>query len=181
MSPARINRGDFAAAHHRGMNRNDLAAHFNVSPDTVTRISRELRLPLDNTRRKPTRTPKVDREEVKRLVEGGWSNRNIAQRFDCHIDTITRIRTELGISHAYKGRPLTEERKQVIRQMLDDGWSHAEISRTEGADVETLTRHFPGTAWTKQQQAEHVSALRTLNPHFNRPPKAYDRTIRTAA
>lgn len=125
---------------------------------------------------------KVDRDQVRTLIAQGQPSQLIAERLGCHPDTIRRIRVELGLSHPYRGRPMTEARLHAIWQMLYDGWSHKEIHDTEGADVETIRRYFPGTAWTKQQASEHQAALRLLNPrHFNHHPKAYDRAKYEAA
>lgn len=160
----------FKAAHHQGMHRDELAAHFRIAPSTVTRIRRRLGLPLDPNAKK------INRDQVRRLVEEGHTSRHIAEQLGCNENTISRIRTELGIAHQHRGRPMTEERLHAIWQMLFDGWSHEEIHRTEGADVETIRKYFPGTAWTHQQAGEHQAALRILNPHhFNARPKHYDR------
>lgn len=118
-----------------------------------------------------TRRPKIDRNEFLALNAAGKTLAELAEHFAANPRTISRIRTELGLSHEYLGRPITPERRNRIQQMLDDGWSHAEIHRTEGADPDTIRKHFPGTAWTKQQQAEYVATLRTINPHFNRRPR----------
>lgn len=119
---------------------------------------------------------KIDRDQVKTLITQGHTSRQIAERLGCHEDTIRRIRSEIGLSHPYRGRPMSDTRLHNIWQMLFDGWSHAEIHRTEGADVETLRKYFPGTAWTHREAGEHQAALRILNPrHFNHHPKTYDR------
>ena len=100
---------------------------------------------------------KVDRSELAELTEQGWTVEQIAERFNVHRTTISRIRG----SHGMSTKPtMTPARKEAIESMLGDGWSFAEISRTEGADPETLRRHFPGRAWTNKQRAEHLSTLR---------------------
>jgi DNA invertase Pin-like site-specific DNA recombinase len=174
MTMRRIDRDQFAAAHHQGMTRNDLAEHFGISRDAVTRIRQELGLPLDKPARRH-KAPTIDRQRVKALVEDGWPNTEIAKLLDCHVDSISRIRNELGISHHYRGRTMTPERLARIAGMIADGWPHREITRTEGATPETLNKYFPGTAWTPQQTAEHISALRAVS-HFNRRPSSYDRS-----
>jgi len=103
---------------------------------------------------------KIDREEVRTLVTQGKTSRQIAEQLGCHEDTIRRIRSEVGLSHPYQGRPMTEARMHNIWQMLFDGWSHKEIHASEGVDVTTLRKYFPGTAWTHQQAGEHQAALR---------------------
>ena len=57
---------------------------------------------------------------------------------------------------------LTPEKLAAIEAAIQDGWSHAEISRTIGTTHETIERHFPGSAWTPEQRAEHIRTLRTL-------------------
>ena len=105
---------------------------------------------------------KVDRDHVRRMITQGETTRVIAEQLGCHPDTIRRIRVELGLSHPYRGRPMTEERLHAIWQMLYDGWSHKEIHATEGADVETIRRYFPGTAWTHHEAGEHRAVLRSI-------------------
>lgn len=100
---------------------------------------------------------KIDRAELTRLTADGWTIKQLAEHFNAHPTSISRLRTHLGISP----KPaMTPERKKAIEAMLADEWSFAEISRTEGADVKTLSKHFPGQAWTTQQRAAHLSALR---------------------
>lgn len=171
----KIDRADFASAHHQGLNRKQLAEHFGITPSAVTVIRKELGLPLEPPPPPPVNNArKIDRDEVRRLVEDGWTNRGIAKHFNVHEDSISRVRVELGISHEYRGHPMTPERLERIAGMIADGWSHAEIGRTEGADPETLHKYFPGTAWTTEQRAEYIATLRSVN-HFNRRPKHYDR------
>ena len=110
---------------------------------------------------------KIDREEVRTLVTQGQTSRQIAEHLGCHEDTIRRIRSEVGLSHPYQGRPMTEARMHTIWQMLFDGWSHKEIHASEGVDVTTLRKYFPGTAWTHQQAGEHQALLRRVqNPTY---------------
>lgn len=172
----KISRPAFKAAHDEGLNRLQLAARFGISPGAVTAIRNELGLPLDRPYRPASRPSarKIDRDTVKALIEQGKSNVEIAEHFNCHADSISRIRTELGISHAYLGRPMTETRMLAIWQMLFDGWSHAEIHATEGANVDTIKRYFPGTAWTPEQVSDYARTLRTVNNHFNRRPRTYN-------
>lgn len=177
----RADRTEFATAHHQGLKREDLAARFGITPQAVTRIRRELSLPLDKPRRATTRRPKVDRDDFAALAADGWTTRELCDHYKIHVDTVRRIRRERSIDNHHTGRPMTTERKAVIQGMLDDGWSHAEISRTEGAHIKTLARHFPGTAWTDQQRAAHLSALRKANPHFNRRPRTYNEAKYAAA
>lgn len=103
---------------------------------------------------------KIDRAELTRLTAEGWTLTQLAEHFDAHPTSISRLRSQLGISP----KPtMTPARKAAIQAMFDDGWSFAEISRTEGADVKTLSKHFPGQAWTTQQRAQHLATLRTLH------------------
>lgn len=106
--------------------------------------------------------PKIDRDEVAKLLDLGHTSKKIAERLDCHPDTIRRIRSEIGRSHPYRGRPMTDARALTIWRMLFDGWSHAEIHATEGVDVSTIRHYFPGTAWTHQQAGEYRAVLRSV-------------------
>lgn len=100
---------------------------------------------------------KIDRAELTKLTADGWTVAQLAEHFDAHPTSISRLRTQLGISP----KPaMTPERRARIEAMLADEWSFAEISRTEGADPETLRRHFPGQAWTTTQRAAHLATLR---------------------
>jgi DNA invertase Pin-like site-specific DNA recombinase len=119
-----------------------------------------------------TARKKIDRTEVADLTADGWTINELAEHYAVTPRTISRIRAELGIAHEYLGRPMTEERKAKIQAMVEDGWSHAEIHRTEGADPKTLHKHFPGTAWTEQQRAEHLSTLRKVNDWNGKHRKA---------
>jgi IS30 family transposase len=110
---------------------------------------------------------KVDRDRLAALTADGWTVDQLAEHFSVHPSTISRLRTQLGISQ----KPvMTDDRKQTIAGMIADGWSRAEISRTEGADRETIERYFPGSAWTEKQRAAHLSTLRMENPYFNKHP-----------
>ena len=100
---------------------------------------------------------KIDRAELTRLTAEGWMVKQLAEHFNAHPTSISRLRARLGISTKPS---MTPERRARIEQMLADEWSFAEIGRTEGADPETLRRHFPGRAWNEHQRAQHLSALR---------------------
>lgn len=164
----RINLEALRTAHDNGMtSREQLAEHFGVTPGSITRALRRLDLPL-----RPRGV--VDRQELARLVADGWTLPQLAEHYEVHVRTIGRIKTALGIAAQPPSHPMTPERLAKIRDMLDDGAPHAEIARTLHVDPHTIRKYFPGTAWTKQQHAEHVSALRRLNPHFNRRPAHYD-------
>ena len=100
---------------------------------------------------------KIDRAELTRLTADGWTVAQLAEHFDAHPTSISKLRTSLGISP----KPaMTPERRARISQMLADGWAYREIQRTEGADMETLRKHFPGQGWTPQQSTQHRTALR---------------------
>ena len=102
---------------------------------------------------------KIDRAELTRLTADGLTLNQLAEHFDAHPTSISRLRTRLGISP----KPtMTPERKATIQAMFDDGWPAKEISRTEGADMETLRKHFPGQGWTPRQAQEHTSAIRPI-------------------
>lgn len=112
----------------------------------------------------PART-KVNREEFAELAAKGWTNQQLAERYQVKDVTIWRARKATGTSAPYR---LTPERKQRIAAMIADGWSFEEISRTEGAARDTLHRHFPGKQWTTRQRVEHQAALRKASTyHFN--------------
>jgi IS30 family transposase len=110
---------------------------------------------------------KVDRDTLAALVSQGLTTPQIAERLNVNPATIARHRAALGITTALPR--MTPERRATIEQMLDDEMPFAEIHRTEGAHPDTLRRHFPGRAWTVQQRAAHLSALRTGRPDWNAP------------
>ncbi|QDK01924.1 helix-turn-helix DNA binding domain protein [Arthrobacter phage Vibaki] len=102
---------------------------------------------------------KVDLTELAALVEQGLTTPQLAEHFAVTPSTIARNRKRLGISTECPR--MTPERRATIEAMIEDGMPFAEIHRTEGADPETLRRHFPGRAWTTEQRAAHLAALRT--------------------
>jgi len=110
---------------------------------------------------------KVDRDALAALVDQGLTTPQIAERLKVSQATIARHRAALGITTELPR--MTPERRTRIAAMLDDGMPFAEIHRTEGAHPDTLRQHFPGRAWTTQQRAEHLSALRTGRPDWNAP------------
>lgn len=78
----------------------------------------------------------------------------LAEHYGCNRATIYRTRERLGLEPR---RPrISDERLAKIQQRLSDGWSHAEIARTDGIDPETIRRHFPGTAWDKDERIRHA-------------------------
>lgn len=108
---------------------------------------------------------KIDRAELTRLTADGWSVAQLAEHFGAHPTSISRLRTQLGIST----KPaMTPERRARIQTMFDDGWPAKEIHRTEGADMETLRRHFPGQAWTPRQAQQHTSSIRPIYRRIRR-------------
>jgi len=99
----------------------------------------------------------IDREEVRTRTLNGQSLEQIAHDLGYSVRGISNVRAELGITHP---RMVTPEKLAAIATALQDGWSHAEISRTHNTTHETIERHFPGSAWTPEQRAEHMSTLR---------------------
>lgn len=157
--PARkIDLDELRRLHAEGWHRDELAAHFDVDPNVITTTRRSLGLPLDPPRRSPLagRRPKVDREELARLLEEGWTNAEIARHFDVSGATVTRARRALGVPTHF----LAPEKVARIEEALEDGWSFAEISRTLDVDPETLRRRWPGRSWTKAERIEHTRGLR---------------------
>lgn len=61
-----------------------------------------------------------------------------------------------------RGRPLPQEKLELVGQLLDDGWSFMEITRTHGIHYKALNKYFPGRAWTRQQVSEQGMLVRTL-------------------
>lgn len=115
----------------------------------------------------PGPTPRVDRDEFRRLNEAGWTIAQLAPHFGISPTYVSRLRTKLGIV-APTRLNLTAERLARIERMLNDGASFREIRRTEGADMQTLRVHFPGRGWTPEQSADHLRALRKLTPLIER-------------
>lgn len=105
------------------------------------------------------RRKEIDRNKVRDLTQAGHTAEQIAHTLECSTSSINQIRKQLGITHP---RMLTPEKRAAIEEALSDGWSHAEISRTIGTTHETIERHFPGSAWTHEQRAEHIRTLRTV-------------------
>lgn len=143
--------------HDKGLSREEIAAYFNCAPDRVTEARKLAGLPAST--RHHSKRPRISREEVKNRTEQGQTLAAIAQALDCSVSAVIKIRHEVGVSSPAYNR-LTPERKARIEAMLDDGCPYAEISRTLHVDHETLTRHFPGRAWTREQQTEHLRTIR---------------------
>ncbi|WNN95993.1 helix-turn-helix DNA binding domain protein [Arthrobacter phage Hirko] len=110
---------------------------------------------------------KVDLTALATLVDQGLTTPQLAARFSVSPSTIARNRKRLGITTDVPR--MTPERRTRIEAMLADGMPFAEIHRTEGAHPDTLRQHFPGRAWTVQQRAAHLSALRIGRPDWNAP------------
>ena len=141
----------------QGLRREEIAAYFNCTPDRVTAARKLAGLPTDT--RHHGKRPRIDRDEVKTRTEQGQTLATIAQALDCSVSAVIKIRHEVGVSRPMHNR-LSPERKARIEAMLDDGCPYAEISRTLHVCHETLTRHFPGRAWTREQQNEHIRTIR---------------------
>ncbi|WVX88035.1 helix-turn-helix DNA binding domain protein [Arthrobacter phage TforTroy] len=155
--PARkVDLDELRRLHDEGWHRDELAAHFGVAPDVVTRSRRALGLPLDPPRHAGGAPRKVDRDEFARL-DPTMTLPELASHFGVSLATAVRVRRELGLARDHF---LTQERLARIEAMLDDGWSFKEIHRTEGVDEETLRHHFPGRQWSKAQANEYRAACR---------------------
>lgn len=60
------------------------------------------------------------------------------------------------------GRPLSQEKIELVGQLLDDGWSFMEITRTHGIHYKALNKYYPGRAWTRRQISEQGMLVRSL-------------------
>ena len=101
----------------------------------------------------------VDRRLIRQMHELGLSSKQMAETLGCTETTIFRIRKQLGIS---PGQRMTPELREKVQAALDEGQSWMEIQRTLGVQHSTMKKHFPGTAWTKEQTKEHVSEVQSL-------------------
>lgn len=154
--PARkkVDRNEFARLHRRGLTQKELADHFGIARSNVIAINSELGL---RKQRRPPRISKAERATIEHLHNAGLTAPEIAEELGRAAIDIRRVRKQLGLKFA---RRMTPERKATIQQMLNDGWSWKEIERTEGANWDTMRRHFPGTAWTRQQILEQSTITR---------------------
>lgn len=109
--------------------------------------------------RKPRQGRKavIDYDRVRTLTENGRTAEQIAIQLGCSVSAINQIRHRLGITSP---RMLTPERRQQIEAAIRDGWSQIEICRTHHVDPETMRRHYPDAKWTREQQNEHLRAVR---------------------
>ncbi|MFD0044773.1 hypothetical protein ACFVGV_06235 [Pseudarthrobacter scleromae] len=172
--PARkVDLDELRRLHAEGWHRDELARHFGVDPNVITKTRRSLGLPLDAPRRSlEAHAPrKVDREEFARLdgQEGGWTLQELASHFGVSLATASRVRRELNLNREHFLRP---EKIARIEAHLEDGWSFAEISRTEGVNVETLRRRYPGRAWSCRERDEHTSNVRYFAEKAAKAPYA---------
>lgn len=159
MPTRKVDLDELRRLHAEGWHRDDLARHFGVDPNVITKTRRSLGLPLDAPRRSPKAgaPKKVDRDEFARLDGQEWTLQELASHFGVSLATASRVRRELNLNREHF---LAPEKIARIEEALEDGWSFAEISRTIGVDVETLRRRYPGRAWSHRERDEYTSNLR---------------------
>lgn len=114
----------------------------------------------------------VDQERILELHRRGLSARMIAFEVGCATRTITRFRARHGLTvpqPANAARPACPERLERARVMLEDGASHLEVRETLGLHSATIRRHFPGTAWSRDQvndARKMAQAFKALPSHL---------------
>lgn len=105
-------------------------------------------------------------------VNAGATHAELAERFECSVDTVRRTRNRLGIPS--RARRLVGPLRERVEAALDDGWSFGEIFRTYGVTHETLRRHYPGRQWTlaaglERRHAERDAAAAMLRANYAVP------------
>lgn len=107
----------------------------------------------------------ADHESIAELHRLGYSAPQIAVRAGCSTRTVERWRRSQGLTErpAHSSYPVTPERLEAARRLLDDGASHKDISQTLHMSRTTLQRHFPGTAWTRDESIRMAHMVRQLN------------------
>lgn len=104
-------------------------------------------------------------ERIAELHEQGLEPREIAERAGCSVRSVQRWRSANGLTRPvspFSSRRISSERLALAAEMIADGASHSEIWKTLRITRATLQRHFPGTAWDRQQAAEATAMSRKL-------------------
>lgn len=93
----------------------------------------------------------------------GMTTRQLSERFNVSVRTVSRWRTRLHINHVEPAVRHPEEDREQALALIREGASFSEAARTVGAHQTTVRAWFPDVpAWSHQQCVEHAVLVRTF-------------------
>jgi uncharacterized protein YerC len=83
------------------------------------------------------RRPKIDRAEFRALFDQGMTSEELAAHYGAHIDSIHKIRRELGIPA--RGRLAKIDRTKLL-ELHNKGWTTTQLAKHFGAHIDSVSR-----------------------------------------
>lgn len=110
----------------------------------------------------------VDTDLFLELARKGCRAVEIAERLQVTTRTVSRLRVKHGFScpRPQNARKVTPEWHAKVQELLKEGYSHRAIAQIVGSNTDTIARHYPGTAWKREQ----ISAMGAAMLHLSRIP-----------
>jgi DNA-binding NarL/FixJ family response regulator len=107
----------------------------------------------------------VDVEVFMELSKKGCPAAEIAERLQVTTRTVSRLRIKHGLScpRPENARKVTPEWHVKVQELLKEGYSHRAIADIVGSTTATIARHYPGTAWKREQISELGAAMLHLS------------------
>ena len=84
-----------------------------------------------------TRRPRIDRDELAALDNDGWTPAELANHYGAHIDSIHKIRRELGLPA--RKRPSKIDHDE-LKALVAEGWTTPELAEHYGAHPSSVSR-----------------------------------------
>lgn len=84
-----------------------------------------------------TKAPKIDRQEFKALFESGYTAKELAELYGAHVDSIHKIRKELGLEP--RGRTTRVDADKVL-ELHHKGWTTSQMARHFGVHPDSVSR-----------------------------------------
>lgn len=107
----------------------------------------------------------LDYDRIREMESSGMTLAQIGEAMGVSSRTVHRYRIRGGICPPPQGDGVkaTPEWKERVRELLAEDYSHRAIAQITGVNPKTVARHFPGTAWKRQQISEMGKATQMLN------------------
>jgi transcriptional regulator with XRE-family HTH domain len=108
--------------------------------------------------------PKHDHEAILFMLhQGRFTVAEVAERFGCSRQTVSRIKRKAGMITRKGPTQYTDEILARAKAMLEDRAGYRQAALTLGIDEHALARRFPGMGLTNEESRERAVWGHTFN------------------
>lgn len=149
-----------------------IGAQYGVTREVARLRARKTGVPAEYFK---SRRGSGDREELRDLLEQGYTDEGIARHFGISYDNAKKRRLRERVLRAPSNpnsKPKTPEQLAHLKALLDDGLSFHAVRQMTGVNSATLTRHFPGRQYTPEQTLEAMRLAQQARRLYEKLEKA---------